>query len=98
MRFLIIFSALLITSLTACETKAPVPPVAPVVSEAPEAKMTGSDLDAHGCIAAGGYVWCERTHQCERPWELADKEKFEKTREAFDKYCDDPAQQETPNE
>lgn len=94
MRFLIIFSALLITSLTACETKAPVAPevVAPVVSEAPEAKMTGSDRDAHGCIASGGYVWCERTKQCERPWELAEKEKFEKTREAFDKYCNDPAQ------
>ena len=95
MRFLIIFSALLIMSLTACETKAP---VASVIPEAPEVKMTGSDRDTHGCIASGGYVWCERTKQCERPWELAEKEKFSKTREAFDKYCDDPAQQETPNE
>ena len=89
MRFLIIFSTLLITSLTACETKVP---VAPVVSEAPEAKMAGSDRDAHGCIPSAGYAWCARTKQCERPWELAKKKKFAKTQEAFDKYCDNPAQ------
>ena len=89
MRFLIIFSALLITSLTACETKVP---VAPVVSEVPEAKMTGSDRDAHGCIPSAGYAWCVRTTQCERPWELAKKQKFAQTLEAFDQYCDNQAQ------
>ena len=89
MRFLIIFSALFITSLTACETTVP---VAPVVSEAPEAKITGSDRDVHGCISSAGYAWCARTKQCERPWELAKKQSFAKTQEAFDKYCDNPAQ------
>ncbi len=89
MRFLIIFSALLIACLTACETKVH---VEPVVSEAPEAKMTGLDLESHGCIASGGYVWCERTKQCERPWELAEKKNFEKNRESFDQYCDEPTQ------
>ena len=89
MRFLMIFSALLIAILTACETKAP---IAQVVSEAPEAKMTGSDRDAHGCIPSAGYSWCARTQQCERPWELAEKQKIAKNREAFDKFCDNPAQ------
>ena len=89
MRFLIIVSILIITSLTACETKAP---EAQDASKAPETKMTGSDRDAHGCIPSAGYAWCVRTKQCERPWELAEKQKFERTQEVFDKYCDNTAQ------
>ena len=49
--------------------------------------LTGSDRDEHGCINSAGYQWCERSNQCERPWELADKEGFENTRELFDAYC-----------
>ncbi len=49
--------------------------------------MPGSDEDAHGCKASAGYQWCETTQQCERPWELAEKEGFENTAEAFEAYC-----------
>ncbi len=53
-------------------------------------KLIGGDRDAHGCIASAGYSWCERTNQCERPWELARKHNLENIREAFDKYCGNP--------
>ena len=49
--------------------------------------MTGSDRDEHGCIGSAGYQWCERTNQCERPWELAEKAGFENTPEQFEDYC-----------
>ncbi len=49
--------------------------------------VTGADRDAHGCIASAGYKWCAKTSQCERPWELAQKEKFEKSEEAFNGFC-----------
>ena len=49
--------------------------------------MTGADRDEHGCIGSAGYQWCERTKQCERPWELAEKEGFENTEEQFEAYC-----------
>ncbi len=49
--------------------------------------LTGSERDEHGCINSAGYHWCERTNQCERPWELAEKEGFENAREQFDAYC-----------
>jgi len=49
---------------------------------------TGADRDAHGCIASAGYKWCAKTNRCERPWELAAKEKFEKSEEAFNHFCD----------
>ncbi len=50
-------------------------------------QMTGADTDAHGCKASAGYKWCAKTQQCERPWELAKKENFEKRAEAFDAFC-----------
>ncbi|WP_456379817.1 amidohydrolase [Thiolapillus sp.] len=52
------------------------------------AAITGSNEDAHGCIGPAGYRWCARTARCERPWELAEKEKFEKSEEAFGSFCD----------
>jgi len=55
------------------------------------AKM-GGDRDAHGCIPSAGYRWCAKTEKCERPWELAKKENFEKSAEAFDRFCDNPTQ------
>jgi hypothetical protein len=89
MRFITVFSFLLFTTLTACDTKAPDAAEAPA---APKTKMTGANRDAHGCIPSAGYAWCEHTQQCERPWELAGKQQFAKTPEAFEKYCDNPAQ------
>jgi hypothetical protein len=58
-------------------------------SAEPEAVPTlpGSDRDEHGCIRSAGYHWCERTQQCERPWELAKREGFENTAEAFEAWC-----------
>ena len=53
---------------------------------------TGGDRDAHGCIASAGYRWCAKTEKCERPWELAQKEHFEKSAEAFDRFCNNPTQ------
>jgi len=29
----------------------------------------GGARDAHGCIAAAGYSWCDARHACLRPWE-----------------------------
>ncbi len=52
-----------------------------------EVSMPGSDEDAHGCKASAGYQWCEATQQCERPWELAEKEGFVNTAEAFEAFC-----------
>jgi predicted lipoprotein with Yx(FWY)xxD motif len=31
--------------------------------------MPGSDRDAHGCIPSAGYVWCDASQKCIRPWE-----------------------------
>jgi len=50
-------------------------------------KLVGSDKDAHGCIGSAGFKWCAKTNQCERPWELAKKEKFDNTAEAFKSFC-----------
>ena len=52
--------------------------------------VPGADRDEHGCIPSAGYRWCDRTQQCERPWELAKREGFENTAEAFDAWCGDP--------
>lgn len=52
-----------------------------------EAMTVGSDSDEYGCIGSAGYSWCERTQQCERPWELAEQAGFENTREGFQEYC-----------
>lgn len=53
--------------------------------EAPN--IVGNDSDAHGCIGSAGYSWCEKTAQCERPWELAKKEGFELTDKSFADFC-----------
>ena len=53
---------------------------------APKAAL-GSDRDEHGCIGSAGYIWCALTGECERPWELAEKEGFESTQVKFEEYC-----------
>ncbi len=49
--------------------------------------MVGADRDAHGCIGSAGYSWCEKTAQCERPWELALKENVELSAHQFSQFC-----------
>jgi hypothetical protein len=57
-------------------------------SAAPEARPIGGDRDAHGCLPAAGYAWCEREKRCVRPWELAKDAGFENTAEGFARHCD----------
>jgi len=52
-----------------------------------KAKLIGADKDAHGCKSSAGFSWCAKTNKCERPWELAKKEKFENTEEVFTSFC-----------
>lgn len=80
--------SLLIASVmvTACAPeKEASPPAAAVVEQ--RQSRPGSDRDEHGCIGSAGYVWCARTGQCERPWELAAQQDFENSGEAFAAYC-----------
>jgi hypothetical protein len=35
----------------------------------PPPALVGDDSDSHGCIASAGYIWCEETQHCYRPWE-----------------------------
>ncbi|AKC86669.1 hypothetical protein [Pseudoxanthomonas suwonensis] len=63
-------------------------PPAPITAPAP---LVGGDRDEHGCIPSAGYRWCERTGQCERPWELAQAQGFENSTEAFERHCRVPA-------
>ncbi len=52
-----------------------------------ENTRTGNNSDGHKCIGSAGFSWCAKTNKCERPWELAKKEKFEKSAEAFKDFC-----------
>lgn len=65
---------LLALAVTAC-AKQEAPPI------------VGNDRDAHNCIGSAGYSWCEKTAQCERPWELAKKEGFEVSEKNFTEFC-----------
>ncbi len=31
--------------------------------------ILGGDEDEHGCIGSAGYIWCESSQKCIRPWE-----------------------------
>lgn len=52
--WLILFGSL---ALTACH------------STQGDARMVGSERDAHGCIPSAGYVWDTEQQKCVRPWE-----------------------------
>ena len=82
MRLLHISSALLLTFLTACASKDPVP--------LSHEELAAASMDAHGCNRTAGLAWCSSTNQCENPWELSREEEFQNTPEAFDKYCQNP--------
>jgi len=62
-------------------------------AQPPAPPLVGGDRDAQGCIGSAGYRWCARTHQCERPWELARQQDFEVGEQAFVTFCDAPADQ-----
>ena len=87
MRSLYIGTIVFITCLTASASETT---AGPRDGGNPEQKITGSDRDAHGCIASAGYTWCARTGTCERPWELSASREFDNDRVAFDLYCDNP--------
>lgn len=61
--------------------------LAACVQQTAHVTMVGADRDIHGCIGSAGYSWCEKTAQCERPWELALKENFELSAEHFSQFC-----------
>jgi hypothetical protein len=63
------------------------PVLMPAFADEPKPPLVGGDVDAHGCRPSAGYLWCERTKQCERPWELAQSESFDNSAEAFKAFC-----------
>lgn len=40
-----------------------------ISKECPIVKPIGGDKDEHGCLTAGGYLWCEEKQKCLREWE-----------------------------
>ena len=79
MKRILVLTALIIVCVSGCSLNKHLKPET--------SALAGSDRDIHGCIGTAGYQWCERTNQCERPWELASKEGFENTLEKYDSYC-----------
>ncbi|WP_322087863.1 hypothetical protein [Burkholderia sp. BCC1999] len=77
-------------ALSACaaQSSAPANAPAPADTSAQAAPpMVGGDRDAHGCIGSAGYAWCERTQQCERPWELAKAHGFANSAQVYEQFC-----------
>ncbi|WP_175822787.1 hypothetical protein [Burkholderia sp. BCC0419] len=77
-------------ALSACaaQSSAPANTSAPADAAAQAAPpVVGGDRDAHGCIGSAGYAWCERTQQCERPWELAKAQGFANSAQAYEQFC-----------
>ena len=73
----LILSIFVLTTLAACSNE----------ENGEGGTVVGSDRDEHGCIASAGYQWCEQSGQCERPWELAEREGFQKNEAAFKAFC-----------
>ncbi|NDV75302.1 hypothetical protein [Burkholderia cenocepacia] len=71
-------------ALSACATPSSAP--ADTAAQAAPPRV-GGDRDAHGCIGSAGYAWCERTQQCERPWELAKAQGFANSPQAYEQFC-----------
>ncbi len=81
----------LMLGLGACADKPAVDNASDV--PAPSPRPIGGDRDAHGCLPAAGYAWCEREKRCVRPWELAKDAGFDNTAEGFARHCDAAAAQ-----
>ncbi len=87
-RILILLTAAAIDlALSACDRAAQVTPAPAPEVQPPTPMAIGGERDAHGCLPAAGYTWCERTGRCERPWELARTAGFPVDAAAFDAYC-----------
>mgnify|MGYP006870686885 FL=1 len=65
----------------------PVVVMCTLAGEGVAAPRIGGGADAHGCYATAGYLWCARTKQCERPWELARARGFKNSMTAFRRFC-----------
>jgi eight-cysteine-cluster-containing protein len=44
-------------------------PIIECVAATPAPSLIGGDRDAHGCLIAAGYSWCESKQKCLRVWE-----------------------------
>ncbi|QFI39066.1 hypothetical protein FR932_14980 [Moritella marina ATCC 15381] len=69
-----ILTPLLLLSMTACSST--------------QQEPVGGGRDAHGCLPAAGYQWCDRTQTCERSWELADAANIEHSAAEIKAYCE----------
>jgi len=74
--------------LAGCNTP---PPSSSAPVPAASSASPGAGRDAQGCIPSAGYAWCARTNRCERPWELAGKNRLPNTMQAFEAFCRSPA-------
>jgi len=81
MRSITFLSLFLVMTLSACSSTPP-----------PQSTTSGVDRTVNGCSPTAGYSWCTSTNQCERPWELGKKEDFAQTKEAFDRFCNNPVE------
>lgn len=70
-------------ALAACADTPPDAP--PTVMDPP--RPIGGNRDAHGCLVAAGYTWCERERACVRPWELANAKGFENSASGYEAWC-----------
>ena len=70
-----IFAVLVLASLIAVGCVQTPPQASPTPSALPSAipsatpTAIGGDTDAHGCLIAAGYSWCDVKQKCLRPWE-----------------------------
>lgn len=50
-------------------------------------QQAGGSRDEHGCLASAGYLWCTKTGQCERAWDIAKSQGLGNEGETFEDYC-----------
>ncbi|GAA0781595.1 MULTISPECIES: serine protease [Pseudomonadati] len=77
MKKISLLSLIFVTSLIGCSENA----------ETTGPATVGTDKDEHSCVASAGYMWCAKTNQCERPWELAEQAGFEHNQSNVEAYC-----------
>lgn len=58
--------------------------------------LVGSERDPHGCIPSAGYLWCQKTASCQRPWELAAEHGFVNTAQNWQQFCQNPPEKQQP--
>ncbi len=82
------FSLLILLSLTLTACGSDQSATAETSPSTTDKTPVGADLDPHGCIRSAGYLWCESTQSCERPWELAEAKNFTNSEEGFKAFCE----------